>query len=89
VGPLGGVGTCDLGAPTINVRNINGAPPREVLKLKIRVRPLSTLRNIDSGAPGGVGVEDLGERTINAKKHRWWAPGRCQSWRFGSAHQQR
>jgi hypothetical protein len=27
---------------------------------------------------GPIGAEDLGASTINAKKRRWWAPGRCR-----------
>jgi hypothetical protein len=41
-----------------------------VPELKIRERPLSTLRNVDDRPPGGVGAGDPGAPTINAKKHR-------------------
>jgi hypothetical protein len=40
----------------------------EVLELKIRERPPSTLRNIDDRPPGGVEAEDSGALTINVKK---------------------
>jgi hypothetical protein len=55
------------------------ANPQEVPELKIQERPPSTIRNIDDGPMGGARAEDLGVPTINAKKYRWWAPGRCQS----------
>jgi hypothetical protein len=64
--------------PPSTLRNVDGAP-WEVLELKIREHPPSTLRNIDGGPSEGAGAEDLGASTINAKKHRWWAPGRCRS----------
>jgi hypothetical protein len=44
------------------------AGPREVPEAKVRERPPSTLRNIDSGSPGGARAGDLGVPTINAKK---------------------
>jgi hypothetical protein len=69
--------------PPSTLRNIDGGPSRgaraEDAELKIRERSPSILRNVNGGPPGGVGAGDSGAPTINAKKHRWQAPGRCQS----------
>jgi hypothetical protein len=66
------------------------AGPREVPEMKVQERPPLTLRSIDDGPPGGAGAEGLGASTINAKKRRGRrrVPGRCRSWRSGSAHHQ-
>jgi hypothetical protein len=74
VAPLGGAGTIDPGAPTINAKKCRWWTPWEVPELLIRKRPLSMLRNIDDGALGGAGAVDPGAPTINAKKCRRWAP---------------
>jgi hypothetical protein len=62
-------------------------------EMKIGEHPPSTLRNVDDWPLRGARAEDprnIDDRppecpraldqvapTINAKKHRWWAPGRC------------
>jgi hypothetical protein len=45
--PLGGVAG-DPGAPTINMKNVDGGPHWEAL-LEIRDSPPSTLKNVDDG----------------------------------------
>jgi hypothetical protein len=52
VGPLGGAGDIDFGAPTINAKKHRWRGPWEVLELKIRERPPSMLRNVNGGPPG-------------------------------------
>jgi hypothetical protein len=64
--------------PPSTLRNIDGEP-WEVPELEVRECPPSTLRNIDDGPPIGAGAAGRGAPTINAKKRRWWAPGRCWS----------
>jgi hypothetical protein len=51
VAPLAGADG-DLGAPTINVKNVDGGPPSEVSKLENREHPPSTLINFNGGPPG-------------------------------------
>jgi hypothetical protein len=70
VGPLGGAGDIDFGAPTINAKKHRWRGPWEVLELKIRERPPSTLRNVNGGPLGGDGAEDPRAPTIDAKKRQ-------------------
>jgi hypothetical protein len=64
--------------PPSVLRNIDGEP-REVPEMKIQEHPPSTLRNINGEPLGDAGAKDSGAPTINAKKRRWWAPGRIRS----------
>jgi hypothetical protein len=64
VGPLGD-GARDLGAPTINARNIDGRPPWEVM-LEIRERPPS-MQEMSMAAPREV-VPKIQERPPSTLK---------------------
>jgi hypothetical protein len=60
----------------------------EVL-LEIEERlPLSCRTSMAAPLRGSVGGGGPGAPTINVVKRRWWAPGRCWSWRSRSAHHQ-
>jgi hypothetical protein len=60
-----------LGAPTINIKNIDGGPlgcsVRDLIALTINAK------NVMAGPLGGADG-DLGAPTINAKKHRRQTP---------------
>jgi hypothetical protein len=71
--PLGG-GAKDLGAPTINTKNVNGGPPWEALR-EIWERPSLTHKMSTTGPLGGD-VRDPGAPTINAKNIDGGPPGR-------------
>jgi hypothetical protein len=73
IGPLGG-GAEDPGAPTINIKNIDGDPPWLAV-LEIREHPPSTQKMLMAGPLGG-GVGDPGAPTINAKNVDSEPPGR-------------
>jgi hypothetical protein len=62
VGPPGGAGAGDPGAPTINAKKHRRRAPREVPELKIQKRPPSTLRNIDGAPPREVPEMEIRER---------------------------
>jgi hypothetical protein len=102
-GPLGGADR-DPGAPTINVTNIDGGPlggtgardpeaPTINAKKHQWCAPWSVLTEIwelPSTTPplGGAGAGDPTAPTINVTNVDGGPPGRCQSYRSGSAHNQ-
>jgi hypothetical protein len=65
-------------SPPSMLGNVNGGGPWQVLTETREGLP-STLKTSTVGPLGGARAGDPGEPIINAKKHRWWPPGRCRS----------
>jgi hypothetical protein len=91
-GPLrGGAGARGLGAPTINAVKMSTTGPLGGAGAGGPRAPTINAVKASTAGPlgGGVRAGGLGAPTINAVKMSMAGPpGRCQSWRSGSAHHQ-
>jgi hypothetical protein len=65
--------------PELKIRERPPSTLRNVNSGKIREHPPSTLRNVNGGPHRGARAEDLGASIINAKKYQRQAPGKCRS----------